>query len=397
MKTVLVLNSGSSSIKYQLVDPASEEVLASGLCERIGEDTSYIAHKTAQGKTESNLTVADHSEGLQAILNLFDQAGPDIQASNVVAVGHRIVQGGKHFDGPALVDDRVLELIDELGALAPLHNPAALKGIHVARKLLPEIPHVAVFDTAFFQTLPDEAATYAIDQEIAEKYAIRRYGAHGTSHQYVSQQVISMLDRLELRQVVLHLGNGASASAIVNGKAIDTSMGLTPLEGLVMGTRSGDIDPAVVVHLERSAGMNATEVDELLNRRSGLLGLAGNNDMRAVREMAEGPDGPEKERARAALDVYLHRIIRYIGAYAFEMGGVDTIAFTAGVGENDNYLRAEICERLAPFGVKLDLEKNEIRSDEPRIISATDSTVVVLVVPTNEELSIAQQAVTFAD
>lgn len=396
MQTVLVLNSGSSSIKYQLINPDTEEVLASGLCEKIGEDQSFLTHKTNGEKHEYTQAYPDHSAALQAVLAAFDEVGPNLRESNVVACGHRIVQGGKYFSGPALVNQEVLGLIDQLSSLAPLHNPAALKGIQVAQSLLSDIPHVAVFDTAFFQSLPHEAATYALDREVAEKYEIRRYGAHGTSHQYVSQAVSKFLGRDDLKQIVLHLGNGASVSAIVNGEAIDTSMGLTPLEGLVMGTRSGDIDPAVVIHLERAGGMSPDEVDTLLNRKSGMLGLTGDNDMRAVRDMADGEPGEKQQHAREALDIYLHRLLRYIGAYTTEMGGVDAIAFTAGIGENDSPLRRELGERLAPFGIKLDLEANEQRSSEIREISTPDSTVKILVCPTNEELSIARQALQFA-
>lgn len=391
-RTVLVINSGSSSIKYQLLDPDTGEVHAKGLCERIGEKEGHIAHKYQGKTTEVNEPIADHGAGLSEILRLFDEVGPSIAESNVIGVGHRVVQGGKYFDGPALITDEVRQKIEELCPLAPLHNPAHLSGIDVAKKLLPDVPHVAVFDTAFFQTLPAEASTYAIDQEIAGKYEVRRYGAHGTSHRFVSGRVAELLDRSDLKQIVLHLGNGASASAVVNGEAVDTSMGLTPLEGLVMGTRTGDIDPAVVFHLARQANMSIDELDTLFNKKSGLLGLCGDNDMRTVRDLAD--EGNEK--ARAALDVYLHRLVSYVGRYYAVMGGLDVIALTAGVGENDVDIRRELCERLAFMGIELDEEVNKIRGDEPRTISTPNSKITVMVVPTNEELSIAQQVMQIA-
>ena len=393
-QTVLVINSGSSSIKYQLVDPSTGYAIAKGLVEQIGEPQGHIEHRHAQKVVEMDVVIADHGDGLRKVLDLFNEVGPTLEDANIVAVGHRVVQGGRYFDGPALVNDRVRNLIDELSDLAPLHNPANLKGIDVARELLPDIPHVVVFDTAFFQTLPDEVATYAIDREIASKYSIRRYGAHGTSHQYVSQRVSSLLGGRDLKQIVLHMGNGASASAIIGDQPIDTSMGLTPLEGLVMGTRTGDIDPAVVFHLQRVAGMTYQQVDHLMNKESGLKGLTGVNDMRAVREMSKEGDPDARKKARLALDVYVTRLVKYIGSYTAEMGGLDVLTFTAGIGENDGRIRAEVCERLAPFGVVLDDDANSTRHSEPATISKRGSSVRVMVVPTNEELAIAKQALT---
>ena len=331
---------------------------------------------------------------MREVLRLFDEVGPSLAEANIVAVGHRIVQGGKYFDGPALITDEVRDLIDDLCALAPLHNPAHLKGIDVARELMPDTPHVAVFDTAFFQRLPEDTATYALKQEVAEKYSVRRYGAHGTSHQYVSEKVASLLGDNALRQIVLHLGNGASVSAVKAGRPIDTSMGLTPLEGLVMGTRTGDIDPAVVFHLQRQTGWSTDEVDDLFNKQSGLKGLTGENDMRAVRHMADSEDPEVARRARLALDIYVTRIIKYIGSYTAELGGLDVITFTAGIGENDADLRREVCERLLPFGVRIDNEINNQRFSAPTTISTDDSSITVMVVPTNEELAIARQALT---
>lgn len=385
--TVLVINSGSSSLKYQLVNPENGAAIASGLVERIGENSSLLKHTYGDQEVNLEAPVHDHSEALAKVLELFDQVGPALSEAGIVAVGHRVVQGGSYFSGPALIDDKVRNLIDDLAPLAPLHNPAHLKGIDVARELI-KVPNVAVFDTAFFQGLPAEAATYALDKEVAAKYSIRRYGAHGTSHQFVSSAVADFLGTGELKQVVLHLGNGASASAVVNGHAVDTSMGLTPLEGLVMGTRTGDIDPAAVFHLSRVGGMSTDEIDTLFNKQSGLKGLTGDNDMRAVRERANNGDAD----ARLALDVVVHRLVKYVGSYTAVMGGLDALTFTAGIGENDAVLRAEVCERLAFMGVKLDEAANAVRSKEPRVISAEDSAVKVLVVPTNEELAIARQA-----
>lgn len=393
MRTVLVINSGSSSIKYQLVNPDTGESLASGLVERIGEATGGVRHKAGTMVVQEEFEIPDHGVGLHRVLDLFEEVGPRLVDAGIVAVGHRVVQGGRYFSKATLIDDAVVDLIERLIPLGPLHNPAHLKGIEVCRDLFDNVPQVAVFDTAFFQGLPDEAATYAIDREIAEEYSIRRYGAHGTSHKYVSERASNFLGRLDLRQIVLHLGNGASVSAVVDGHAVDTSMGLTPLEGLVMGTRTGDIDPAAVFHLSRMAGMSIDQIDELFNKKSGMKGLTGDNDMRVVRERAIQGDS----RARLALDIYVHRLIKYIGAYAAVMGGLDAITFTAGIGENDALLRHEVCTRLAGMGVKLDVDRNNARVSGERLISAPDSHVSVLVIPTNEELSIAQQAVELVD
>ncbi len=389
-QTVLVVNSGSSSIKYQLVELDTGAAVASGVVERIGEPTGSLRHVHGGTTTERELHIPDHGEGLRRVLSLFEVAGPDLAEANVVAVGHRVVQGGMAFDGPVLVDAEVERKIDELSALAPLHNPANLTGIRVGRALLPDVPHVAVFDTAFFHHLPAAAATYAIDREVAATYKVRRYGAHGTSHQFVSRGVAEFLGRdlATTRTIVLHLGNGASVSAVDGGHAVDTSMGLTPLEGLVMGTRTGDIDPAVVFHLSRNAGMSIDEIDDLLNRRSGLKGLTGHNDLREVHDLVESGD----EDARLAVDVYTRRIKKYIGSYAAVMGGVDVIAFTAGVGENDDIVRARSLEGLQGFGIEIDLERNAGRKKEPTVISTEASATTVVVYPTNEELAIARQA-----
>lgn len=385
--TVLVINSGSSSIKYQLVNPDTGDSIASGLIEQIGEPSGHITHNYGGHSTELTEEIKDHGVGLRHVLNLFEKVGPSLDTADIQAVGHRVVQGGKYFDGPAIITEQVRGLIEQLAPLAPLHNPAHLRGIDVAMELF-DVPHVAVFDTAFFQSLPDEAATYAIDKAIATEYKIRRYGAHGTSHQFVSTKVSEFIGRDNLRQIVLHLGNGASASAVLGSSAVDTSMGLTPLEGVVMGTRSGDIDPAVVFHLSRVAGMSIDEIDTLLNKKSGLKGLTTVNDMRQVRERASLGD----EDAKLALGVYIHRLVKYVGGYTAVLGGLDTLTFTAGVGENDAKIRSELCERLAYLGIELDEDANQVRSKDPRVISTPDSKVTVLVVPTNEELAIARQS-----
>ena len=389
--SVLVVNSGSSSIKYQLVDPVGGDAIAWGLVERIGEEMGSLKHVTQDSTTERELPVPDHGEGLRRVLSLFEAVGPDLSASHVIAVGHRVVQGGPVFDGPALVDSHVEQQIEELSPLAPLHNPANLTGIRVGRALLPDVPHVAVFDTAFFHHLPAAAAHYAIDREVAETFKVRRYGAHGTSHQYVAHEVAAYLGRdvAQTSTIVLHLGNGASASAVKNGHAVDTSMGLTPLEGLVMGTRSGDIDPAVTFHLMRNAGMSVDDVDDLLNRRSGLKGMTGQNDLREVHRLVEEGD----EAAKIAIDVYAHRIKKYVGGYAAVLGGVDVIAFTAGVGENDDIVRARSLEGLERLGIEIDPVRNAGRKKEPTIISTDSSPTTVVVYPTNEELAIARLAV----
>ena len=387
-RTVLVINSGSSSIKYQLVDPDSGAALASGLVERIGDVQGAIIHKVDGAKHVVEEPVPDHGFGLSEVLRLFDEHGPRLAEANIVAVGHRVVQGGKFFNGPALLTDEVVATIEELVPLGPLHNPAHLKGIEVARELMSDIPQVAVFDTAFFQDLPEEAARYGLNREVADRYSIRRYGAHGTSHQYVSGEISKRLGRDDLKQIVLHLGNGASVSAVVGAHAVETSMGLTPLEGLVMGGRTGDIDPAAVFHLVRVAGMSIDEIDHLFNRESGMKGLTGESDMREVtRMMDEG-----NQDAIDAMNIYLHRLTKYVGAYTAVMGGLDALTFTAGIGENDARLRAALCERLAYLGIRIDAEANERRSDEPVTISTPESSVVVTVLPTNEELAIARQA-----
>ncbi|MGN6128455.1 MAG: acetate/propionate family kinase [Humibacter sp.] len=389
MASVLVVNSGSSSFKYQLIDADSEERLASGLVERIGETTGHATHDTPDGHWERSLEIPDHTAGFAAMLDAFGEHGPSLEAHPPVAVGHRVVHGGARFFEPTLVTPLVLINIEDLSDLAPLHNPANVQGIKAAQQAFPDLPHVAVFDTAFHQTMAPDAYTYAIDAELAERLRIRRYGFHGTSHKYVSEAAARFLQRplSELKQIVLHLGNGASMTAIDGGRSVDTSMGLTPLEGLVMGTRSGDIDPAVLVYLQRKTRMNVDELDDLLNQRSGLLGLSGRKDMRDVTKASDEDD----QRARLALDVYLHRLKHYVGAYAFELGRVDAIVFTAGVGENSAIVRARSLAGLEHFGIEIDPDRNDQRGGGIRVISTDASRVTVLVVPTDEELEIARQ------
>ncbi|QSE93326.1 acetate kinase [Rhodococcus pseudokoreensis] len=388
--SVLVVNSGSSSIKFQLIHPDTGKSSASGLIERIGEPEGRIVYHHRTGLAERHVHIADHRAGLKMVSDIVAEVGRPLREAGIVAVGHRIVHGGDVFYEPTIVDDAVVQAISDLSTLAPLHNPANVIGIEVAREELPDIPHVAVFDTAFFHTLPAEASTYAIDRNVAQDHAIRRYGFHGTSHQYVSGRAAEFLGRdlSELNQIVLHLGNGASASAIRGGLAVDTSMGLTPLEGLVMGTRSGDVDPGVILHLHRS-GMGVDQIDDLLNRHSGLKGLSGVNDFRALLALV----GEGDEDAALAYDVYVHRLRKYIGAYLVELGGVDVITFTGGVGENNVDIRRDSLAGLGRLGIVVDDDRNRAGSRDARRISADESDVQVLVVPTNEELAIARAAV----
>ena len=397
MSYVLVINSGSSSIKFQIVDPtsnASDDPFVSGLVEQIGEPQGRITIKHDGQKYVVQKAVPTHADGLQETFKLLDAKGIGPTQLDIVAAGHRVVHGGMVFSEPELILDPVVDMIRDLIPLAPLHNPANIDGIEVARALLPDIPHVAVFDTGFFRDLPPAAALYAINAEVAEQNLIRRYGFHGTSHEFVSSQVPELIGRdpLHTRQIVLHLGNGASASAVANGHPIDTSMGLTPLAGLAMGTRSGDIDPGIIFHLVRQGGMSIDEIDNLLNRQSGVKGLSGVNDFRELRAMIE----EENENAWLAYMVYLNQLRRFIGSYMIELGRVDAITFTAGVGENDQDVRMDALDSLKMYGIEVDPEKNALPNDGPRIISTDDSTVKVLVVPTNEELAIAQKAAAVA-
>ncbi len=387
---VLVINSGSSSMKYQLIDPAEGIAAASGLVERIGGE-GVATHK-AGGETLSFAgDLPDHGAALTIMRQLFADSGLPLSEVALVAVGHRVVHGGALFGDPVVVNAEVLQQISDLSVLAPLHNPANATGIARAMMAFPGIPQVAVFDTAFFRDLPAAAATYAIDRAVAAEHQIRRYGFHGTSHQYVSHLLPGVLgkDVSDLKTIVLHLGNGASASAVRYGRAVETSMGLTPLEGLVMGTRSGDVDPGVVFHLLRNGGMDADQIDNLLNRRSGVFGLSGVNDFRDLHKLIASGDSA----AALALDVYCHRVRKYVGAYHAVLGGADVIAFTAGVGENDGVVRARILNDLDSLGISVDPDRNAVRSADARVISPEGSPVTVMVVPTNEELAIARATV----
>ncbi len=388
--TVLVINSGSSSVKFQVVDVEQADGVLHGIVERIGESDATVAVTYRGETTERTLEIADHDAALKTAFETMAEAGLSLADAGVTAVGHRVVHGGTVFSEPTLIDDDVVATVDRLSALAPLHNPANVKGIEVARRELPDVPQVAVFDTAFFHALPAAASTYAIDRDVARDHDIKRYGMHGTSHEYVSGRVAEFLERdpQSLNQIVLHLGNGASASAVRGGAAVDTSMGLTPLEGLVMGTRSGDIDPGIVMHLRRSADLDVDGIDTLLNRRSGIKGLSGVTDFRELRRLVDEGD----DDARLAFDVYVHRLRKYLGAYMIGLGRVDVVTFTAGVGENSPEVRAAALADLENYGIVVDEERNAVRSKDARVISADSSAVTVLVVPTNEELAIARAA-----
>ncbi|TXS65730.1 acetate kinase [Corynebacterium sp. LK14] len=398
MAYVLVLNSGSSSVKFQLVDPegtATDAPLVSGLVEQVGEPMGAVTVKTGGEEYKEELEIPTHSFGLERAFDIMHQHNVGPMEVEVVAVGHRVVHGGRLFSDPQLITDQIESMIEDLIPLAPLHNPANLDGIRVARKMLPNIPHVAVFDTAFFNHMPPAAALYAINNDVASKYDIRRYGFHGTSHEFVSQQVPRLLDKdpKRVNQITLHLGNGASAAAIRHGRPIDTSMGLTPLAGLAMGTRSGDIDPGIIFHLSRQAGMSIDEIDNLLNKQSGVKGISGVNDFRVLRERIEAED----QDAWLAYNIYIHQLRRFIGSYMIALGRVDAITFTAGVGENDTEVRQDSLFNLGMYGIHFDKQANLVRSKEPRMISEADSPVKVFVVPTNEELAIAQKSAEIAD
>jgi acetate kinase len=370
---VLVLNAGSSSLKYQLVVPETAEVQAKGLIERIGESGS---------------PVADHDAALRAMQDQLAAAGVDLDAVGLRAVGHRVVHGGPKFSDPTIIDDDVLAEIKDLIPLAPLHNPGAVSGIEAARSEF-DVPHVAIFDTAFFSTLPLAASTYAIPRDLAQKYRIRRYGFHGTSHQFISRAAAELVGRDlgELNQIALHLGNGCSASAIRAGAAVETSMGLTPLQGLVMGTRSGDIDPGLHTFLHNELGMSIGDIDTLLNKQSGLKGMAGVNDFRELEQRRAAGD----EGAQLAFEVYVHRLKHYVGAYLALLGRLDVLSFTAGVGENSPAVRAAVVEGLDGLGFGVDSELNNEQSKVARVISPDRAPITIAVIPTNEELAIARE------
>jgi len=392
---VLVLNCGSSSVRYALLDPGSGRRTASGHAERIGErERGSLTHQGPDGRHEQRLDLPDHDAALRAVLDAFADHGPDLAGAGLSAVGHRVVHGGSLFERPALVDDEVLDAVARQVPLAPLHNAASLESLRVAREVLPDVPHVAVFDTAFHARMPAAAHTYAVPREWTRDHGVRRYGFHGTSHAYVSREAARLLGRdpAGTNVIVLHLGNGASACAVAGGGSVETSMGLTPLEGLVMGTRSGDVDPALAAHLRRVAGLGSDEVDDALNRRSGMLALAGAGDLREVHRRAAG-DGEAAEAARLALEVYCHRVRKYVGAYYAVLERVDAIAFTAGVGENDAWVRQRSLRGLERLGIAVDPVRNQAPADGARRISPDGGEVAVMVVPTDEEREIAREVV----
>jgi acetate kinase len=392
---ILVLNSGSSSIKYQVFESDDWTAVASGTVTRIGENESHLEGSwiTADGGSDScrlTLPIRNHREGLQRIVARLRDTGILADVSELAAVGHRVAHGGEAFQLPTLVEDSAVGAIRDMIPLAPLHNPANLAGIEVARSLFPQVPQVAVFDTAFHQTMPPTSYRYAIPDYLYREHRVRRYGFHGTSHGYVAKRAAAFLGKslVDCNLITLHLGNGASAAAIRRGESLDTSMGLTPLEGLVMGTRCGDIDPAIHFYLGNRLGLDSDALDELLNRRSGLLGLCGVNDMREIHHRAEGGDA----QAELAIGVFCHRLKKYLGAYYALLGRVDAVVFTGGIGENDADVRERACSGLEDLGIRLDSSSNLSSHREERAISDSASRVKVLVIPTDEELEIARQS-----
>ena len=387
---ILVINAGSSSLKYQLVNIATHKVVAKGLCERVGTEESSHKHGIDDNEFVYELPLPDHTAAVQVVLDVLSK-GPNAvihDMSEIAAVGHRVVHGGEYFEKSALIDEDVISKIDELAELAPLHNKAALAGIFACRKLMPDTPMVAVFDTSFFQTLPPSAYMYPLPYEYYEKYGVRKYGAHGTSHRYIAERAADLLGEplTDLRLITCHLGNGCSISAIDHGSPIDTSMGFTPLDGLMMGTRCGSIDPAIVTFLMEKLDLTPGEMNDIMNKQSGLLGISGiSNDLRSVREASEAGD----ERAMLAYEMYSSRVKKYIGQYFFMLGGADAIVLTAGVGENCDKMRRMIFSGLQPLGIILDPAKNKQRGFE-RFISSDKSEVPVIVIPTDEEYMIAR-------
>ena len=388
---ILVINSGSSSLKYQLFNMETESVLAKGLIQRIGIEDSYLEYENGEGEEiVIEKDIPTHKVGIELLMEtlLSEDHGVLRDIDEVEAIGHRIVHGGEAFSESAVIDDQAIENLEEVADLAPLHNPPNIMGIKVCKELMPDKPQVGVFDTAFHQSMPEKAYIYALPYEFYKKYGVRRYGFHGTSHGFVAQKAAQMMDQplSELNIISCHLGNGASVAAVKNGKSVDTSMGLTPLEGLVMGTRCGDIDPAIIPFIMDKEDLSASEMDNVLNKKSGLLGISEvSSDMRDIEEVAEEGNN----QAKVALDIFNYRVKKYIGAYTAAMGGVDAIVFTAGIGENAIGNREEILEGLEYLGIEVDKEANDCRGKE-QIITTADSKVKAMVIPTNEELVIAR-------
>ena len=392
---ILVINCGSSSLKFQLIDSETEKCIAKGLCERIGIEGSQITYTPDGGEKEKTVTpMPDHTEAIRLVLEALtnEKTGVVKSLDEIGAVGHRIVHGGEKFAASTIITDEVMKAIEECNDLAPLHNPANLIGINACKKLMPTTPMVAVFDTAFHQTMPEEAYMYGLPYEYYEKYKIRRYGFHGTSHSYVSRKAAEVLGKKyeDLKIIVCHLGNGASVSAVKNGKCVDTSMGLTPLEGLIMGTRSGDIDPAIMEFIAHKEGKNIDEIMTVLNKKSGVYGLS-NNLSSDFRDLEDGYNRGDEHCIRT-MNTYCYRVAKYIGSYVAAMNGVDVICFTAGIGENAPLVRSLVCEHLGFLGVSIDEDANHKRGEEIAI-STPDSKTIVMAIPTNEELAIARETV----
>ncbi len=390
---VLVVNCGSSSLKYQLIDSDSEAVLAKGLCERIGIDGRLVYQKTGSDKEITEAAMPTHKQAIQMVLDALvnEKTGAIKSLAEIDAVGHRVVHGGEKFASSTVLTPEVLKAIEECNDLAPLHNPANLIGIDACKELMPDVPMVGVFDTAFHQTMPKKAYLYGLPHEYYEKYKVRRYGFHGTSHSFVSKRTAEFLgmDLNNSKIIVAHLGNGASISAVLNGKCVDTSMGLTPLEGLVMGTRSGDIDPAIMEFIAKKENLDIDGIMNVLNKKSGVQGMSGlSSDFRDLQAGAEAGN----ELAQNAIEVFSYRVAKYIGSYVAAMNGVDAIAFTAGIGENVTIVREKVLSYLGYLGITLDTQVNEVHGEE-KVISTADSKVKVCVIPTNEELAIARETV----
>ncbi|GFI43830.1 MAG: acetate kinase [Dorea sp.] len=391
---VLVINCGSSSLKFQLINSESEQVLAKGLCERIGIDGSLTYQPEGQEKVKSDKAMPTHTEAIQFVIDALTDAETGVVKSlnEIGAVGHRVVHGGEKFASSVVITDEVKQAIEDCNDLAPLHNPANLIGINACQKLMPGTPMVAVFDTAFHQTMPEKAYMYGLPYEYYDKYKVRRYGFHGTSHSFVSKRAAELVEKPydQTKTIVCHLGNGASICAVENGKSVDTSMGLTPLEGLVMGTRSGDIDPAILEFISKKEGLDIAGLMNMLNKKSGVFGLS-NNLSSDFRDLEDGANSGNKE-AGIALDVFAYRVAKYVGSYVAAMNGVDVIAFTAGIGENSGTVRSSVLKYLGYLGISVDEEANKKRGEEIAI-STADSKVKVMVIPTNEELAIARETV----